>query len=447
MKKIKDLLLSVILPRRMYHYHDMKVIYSVLVFILSAFLLLFSINLSTEKFMKQIIEKPDFDNYTYQLISEESDKIPNYKIATSHSGNLYLDCETPGEGGSVDTFRGVYNLTLKDESRGSYLLVTIVFYEDLDLFSSNDTTISENSVQKLKDNTGFDLAGYMSQPRKDNTNYMLYVYTMKSLYYLYNLGQEYSNGKWVTSSSMRTSSFEYNATDGTTKYFVPKDESELVLNSYGKYDTSNWTIETTEDGVASFDSSIKAEKRIANDIRKVISSGEYVYGNLETDLINGNDNPINFSTNSNIPEVIKLNVDLMADSDATIQKNMYSFFVVLLNVIFPVIWVFITWLLSKRFAMNKFREYYAICSITYITTSFIGFILGFFISFDRLMLILLIIELLYYIFVTFRINTDPSLLEENNDENDSDDKPIAPKIVKPNVEFKKVQSDDAYRVE
>jgi len=45
------------------------------------------------------------------------------------------------------------------------------------------------------------------------------------------------------------------------------------------------------------------------------------------------------------------------------------------------------------FAMNKFREYYAICAITYLSTSVIGCILGFFIEFTKLMLIVLIIEL------------------------------------------------------
>ena len=56
------------------------------------------------------------------------------------------------------------------------------------------------------------------------------------------------------------------------------------------------------------------------------------------------------------------------------------------------------------------------------------------------------IELVYYIFVTFRINTDPDLLDENKDDN-GNSKVETPKIIKPKTEFKKIQSDDAYRVE
>ena len=98
--------------------------------------------------------------------------------------------------------------------------------------------------------------------------------------------------------------------------------------------------------------------------------------------------------------------------------------------------------------MNKFKEYYAICSITYITTSILGFILGFFIKFDTLMFILLIIELIYYIFVTFRINTDPNLLnpkdEERKDDSNDNNKP---EVEQPAITFKKIKSDDAYHVE
>lgn len=445
--KIKDIILSLVLPRRMYRFHDLKVIYSVMIFIVSAFLLMFSINISTERFMKDLIGTPDFENYKYNIVPEESDTIPKYQIATSHSGNLYLDCELPGVDGSTDAFRGVYNITLEDDARNHRIILTTVFFEDLDLFSSTDTTISADSVEKLKNEGNFDLSGYLNQERTDKTTYILYVFSTKAFYYLYDLGQEYVDGKWVDATNVRYTSFEYND-DGTYKYFLPKDETELVLNSYGKYDTSYWTIEAAEGATASFNSNIVSERRIAKDLRKVLSSGEYVYGNLETELINQEENAVNFSSNENIVEVIELSVNLMADCDANIQKNMYSFFVVLINIIFPVIWVFITWLLSKKFIMNKFKEYYAICSITYVTTSFIGFILGFFISFDRLMLILLIIELLYYIFVTFRINTNPHLLDEENGDNDGEgNKTEMPKIVKPSTNFKKVQSNDAYRVE
>lgn len=445
MKKVIDFLASIVMPRKMYKYHDLKVIYSVLIFIVSIFVLLFSINISTKGFMEDLIGHPDFEHYEYSIVEEESDKFPKYQIATSHSGNLYLDCEEAGKDGGTDTFNGVYNATLKDAERDRTVLVTVVFYENLDLFSSTDNMIAEGSLKKLKEVANFDLDGYVNQERKEKTSYVLYIFTTKSFYYLYDLGQEYRDGKWSVASNIRNTSFECN-TDGTYKYYLPKDETELVLNAYGKYDTSYWTMESTQDATASFNSEIKSETRLADNVRRALSSGEYVYGNLETTYINQDENAINFGSNSNLSNVLELNVKLMAECDANIQKNMYSFFVVLINLVFPIVWVFITWLLSKKFVMSKFREYYAICSITYVTTSVIGFILGFFMSFDRLMLILLMIELIYYIFVTFRINTDPDLLDGNKDE-EGNSTVETPKIIKPKTEFKKIQSDDAYRVE
>ena len=57
-------------------------------------------------------------------------------------------------------------------------------------------------------------------------------------------------------------------------------------------------------------------------------------------------------------------------------------------------------------------------------------------------------ELIYYIFVTFRINTDPNLLnpkdEERKDDSNDNNKP---EVEQPAITFKKIKSDDAYHVE
>ena len=95
MKKVKEFLLSIILPRKMYRHHSMKVIYSVFVFILSAFLLLFSINLSTKRFMKDMIGSVNFEENDYKVVNEI--QLPKYRIAKSNSGGYYLDVEEVGE--------------------------------------------------------------------------------------------------------------------------------------------------------------------------------------------------------------------------------------------------------------------------------------------------------------------------------------------------------------
>lgn len=111
MKKVKEFLLSIILPRKMYRHHSMKVIYSVFVFILSAFLLLFSINLSTKRFMKDMIGSVNFEENDYKVVNEI--QLPKYRIAKSNSGGYYLDVEEVGEDGKADNFKGVLKFYLR----------------------------------------------------------------------------------------------------------------------------------------------------------------------------------------------------------------------------------------------------------------------------------------------------------------------------------------------
>lgn len=117
MKKVKEFLLSIILPRKMYRYHSMKIIYSVFVFILSAFLLLFSVNLSTERFMKDMIGSINFEENDYKVVNEI--QLPKYRIAKSNSGGYYLDVDEVGEDGKADSFQGVFEILFEDSKKKS----------------------------------------------------------------------------------------------------------------------------------------------------------------------------------------------------------------------------------------------------------------------------------------------------------------------------------------
>ena len=66
MKKFKDFILSFILPRKMYRHHNMKFIYALFIFILSAFIILFSVNLSVKRFMRKNIGTPRFAETQYE---------------------------------------------------------------------------------------------------------------------------------------------------------------------------------------------------------------------------------------------------------------------------------------------------------------------------------------------------------------------------------------------
>ncbi len=486
MKKVKDFLLSLILPRRMYKYHSIRFIFSLLIFILSVFVIFTSVKLSTKRLLQKDYVTVDFTKYN---IISENDHFASYQISESESDCL-LDVEE-NNGSKTDTYQKVNKVVLTNDA-GQNVELTVVFDEGCDFFNTEAPALSI-------DRHLFDLQGYLSQTRKENTTYVLYIFTKKSFYYLYDLGkQKNKNGQWVDNQVALYDVYETDA-DGNQTYYLPKDESELIDNEFGSYDTSFWTIKTSKDEKASFDENIKASTRLRGayqyylpkdetevkvledgsydislwskvvedenatftyqdqvikakklfipNLRKILRSGEYLYSNVDYDKFNNG--TFNFNQNANIGEVLKVGSDLMLDFDTRFQTSIYAIIAMVINLIVPIVWVFITWLVSRKFVMNKFKEYYAICAITYLDASIIGFILGFFIKFDKLMLILLIFELIYYIFATFRINTNPELLnkKDDNTKGNDDDHFDKPGSKKPDLTFNKISESDAYRVE
>lgn len=456
MKKVLNFLATLVLPRKMYKYHEMKIIYSVGIFLLSMVVLLLSINLTTKHHMYEKIQKPDFEKYDFELINEKSINVaiindqvqnvnmPKYKIATSNSGGFYLDIDYTTD--TPDTFKGIFTRVYKNTTTNRLLEVKIILDETSDFFDEdNQTTLFDERL--------IDLGGYLKQDRDENTDYLLCAFTRKSFYYLYNLGQVKENNKWVDTASTRYGAYEVDA-NGEYIYYLPTvgkeaEELENKLNSYGKYDTSLWSTITTEGASETYTLSdgsqitLTAEKKLRQNVRYMIYNGEYIYSNVDQELLNNDANLYN----SDFKKVMINLIDAMAEADTNIQKSFYTIFVMVINLGLSLLWVLITWLLSRKFVMNKFREYYAICSITYLTSSVLGCILGFFIRFDTLMLIMLAIELMYYIVVTFRINTDPNLLNPKDDDSNNDTPSNTNKPDAPAITFKKIKTHDTYTVE
>ena len=143
MNKTKDFLLSLILPRRMYRFHKMKALYSVLIFLVSMMVLLFSVNITAEKHMEKVIQTLDFENNQYYPESGYSG-LPKYEIVQSKSsGGLYLDVQAASSTGSTDDFKGVYDIVIKNGKVGyenETVYLTVVFIENLDPFATKHPT-------------------------------------------------------------------------------------------------------------------------------------------------------------------------------------------------------------------------------------------------------------------------------------------------------------------
>lgn len=442
--KIKDTILSFILPRKMYRHHRMRFIFSLGLFICSTLIILFSVNTSTKKFIKKLIPTTEVSNSIYNSSKIE---VPNYSIIETPDGEVILDCNIESNvEGVVNGYRNVFHDEISKKDGTGVLDLTIVFIEDMNTLK---TTQEEIAVEMSKLKSVFDFDSYMNQQCSDTKEYLLYIFTRNSFYYCFNLGKVKDKaGVWVDNPNVfQITSYEYDTASNQNIYYLPASSEQLVKSEQfpDQWDTSKWTNMVSSSDTFEYNGEvIHAKKKFNNNIRHILFKGEYMYNSVDYSLINSTENPVNFSKNTDKLSVISGMYDIMVDVDTNIQKSLYSFFTLISNLILPLVFVLITWLLSKNFVLSKFKEYYAICSIIYLVVSIIGFGLGFLIPFDKLIFILIIVELLYYIIATFRINSDQALLDEAA-ENGEEAK--QPGIIKPKMKFTKIESDDSYHIE
>lgn len=106
MKKIKDFLLSLILPSKMYKHHNMRFIYSLGIFILATLIILFSVNLSMRKFTEKTIPTAKFNPSDY---NGGTLTFPEYQIVELPTGEVIFDCTAVSTEGKVDEYRGTFH--------------------------------------------------------------------------------------------------------------------------------------------------------------------------------------------------------------------------------------------------------------------------------------------------------------------------------------------------
>lgn len=88
-------------------------------------------------------------------------------------------------------------------------------------------------------------------------------------------------------------------------------------------------------------------------------------------------------------------------------KQNYTLSSFIMNVIIPLIMIFLFYIIFKRGGvLKKFKEYYNIAAIAFVPTSIIIFLLGFFISYTEAFIIYFPVQALFYIFCIFRINVE-----------------------------------------
>lgn len=325
--------------------------------------------------------------------------------------------------------QGIYHCILKDNLEG-FVDLTVVIDVNMDI---------DNDHKKF---TYFDYEGYMKQSRTDKTTYILCVYTSRRFFFVYNLCQKLVDGNFASLDYNGSSIFE-KTTAGNYKYYLPNDASEIKLNTYGELDTRLWTKEVNGDDVLNYDEfygktiltnkevdAIKPVDRHKENLEDAVystHSRSYQYRDLLTTGFEDSNTLLRKGLNN----YLQIVCDAMISVDAANYELIYGIISFGIFVIFPLILVLIVWLMSKKLFMKKIREYYAIGAICYAETGLLAFIVGFFLPFDKFALYLMLVQAWYFIFVTFRINTDP---QYNNDETNNDN----PKPAIEKLEFKKI---------
>ena len=438
--KILGFIKSLFLPRRMVTHMNMRFILSLLLLMLASCLNIVTSNTRASKDAEKILSFPslylDVTN-DFKVTNEVEDKnLPLISIDQSSDKKIKVMVDGKEQEVSVpythlnSDDNGVYHnvFTANDKN----LDVTVVVEEDV--YASIGTIESPISLKR------FDLEGYFKQDKIENTEYLLYVFTLDGLYFSFSLDQIDENGQSVKAIN---NSFVFECRDdGALKYFLPASVNELKINSYGDFDTTLWTKEVSVDDqnsvVASTEhynelvsggldisyeqytlmvSNIKPVTRHLKNLSNALYGDVYFYHNLESD---------NFSFESINTSIKDFNVGLkaaMIEFNAGMLKTSSLLVSIVITLLFPFFLAGVTWLLSKNFYMNKFRQYYAIAALCFSMTTIIALIAGFFVSYTNMAFALLVIASVYYIVATFRINTIYKE-EEDDDPKPNHKKPI-----------------------
>lgn len=413
---MKNLILSLILPRKMEEHRDMNLFIAVLLFVLSMIL---CAGIPAKRLTKVIKNNYLTDCYVFNGTYDaefQKQALPTYEIVNGEISTFTLVNDKK-------EYDFVYKL--QDES---VINLKIVYQLDID----NEHEIDKNIL---------DLDEYLNyNPFNDDHSLkqkdVLAVFTKTGMYYIFNHGYSYGyvNNKEATleqanylnvvewNDTGKWSIYEHSldTVDGkevfTAYYRHPANAQELADDPFGK----NWSlVDPSDKPLNGLDYTPK--QRINSNLYELFhysnaaNVGYYSYKSLETlgsDYLTFDENPLT--------EMSDL---LIMDLQSSIRTYNYilSFFYV---VILPLIWVLIVWLvMHKNGELTRFREYYAIASVSFLVPSIIIGIIGFFIPYQLISRFAMILHAGYYFVCASRIN---SMTRNKSDSN-------KPKLVKQEV--------------
>lgn len=434
-KKFKDFLLSLVVPHRMVRFKDMSVFISLILLLLGCVISVFSCNAR----MRKYVERTIYGEYV-QIKENDNDGIGEINFSINRENLATYD-------------KNIIEKDLLSEDEKTTYKVTLVFGDVIKKEENNDDFILD--VQLANFNID-DYVFYNQNNRAENTIYLLYVFTDASVYHLYDLGQKIDEGKYV--DNLREI---YQFSD--KKYYLPKDETELVSSNFVKDDTSNeyynyavskWSVEAKEGeekiiNVNGKDVVVKAMPKLG---RTIEDKDYYSIDNVVRKVIKYSDMK-SFASYDGEFKIDSFKTSLSAfingyfDSYVYRETDTNKGFLLLISlsvfILIPVLFSLFVWLFTRKRGMTGYKGYLNIMAIIQFYLAILFFILGWFVNIVNNLIIVvigLLVMLWYYIFVIYQITK--RIEKENNESNNSKtDKKDEENKTPTKPEFKKIDKD------
>lgn len=307
------------------------------------------------------------------------------------------------------------------------------------------TQVSIESVQRLFSTSNlryFDFQAYFEEKtgKEKGVDDVLIIYTRTLVYYLYNRGYTSTEDPYnyitMPDNKGKLQHPIYN-------YYLPSNQAEALLPEEQWTKTASYgeKVEFSTIEYTAFPKTINPSLAAIFAYNSPILS----YHNARAakiDILN--------TSPSNIAKILtEFNITSWTDS-VKFQTSCTA--AVPFGFLLPLLCILITWLMSrKRGVMKTFKEYFNLAAFAAILPTIVCFILGFFVQYTQFIFYTIIIQLGFYIFAAYRVNTmknvststqtttDTLVVEDGNVIDTSTDKTI---VEKAKVEETNDKDDD-----
>ena len=432
MKKVLDFILSFIVPKKMKRYRNLNIFLIVLIFLGCALLCAGVSNLALEAYVKRNKENFRLFSETYDLPSGNEEVLPKFNL----NQKTYSIEDFAGEQKIFET-----TFTLEDSSELNLTLVyePDVYINDLSETKHDDRIIEFNIIDYYNYVPERDADGNLKEKNGPIGEYLDYSYTrylestgwsiMESkhvlpkdeseIVYLDTEKKELDYSKWTLSASLGDTTTIGDTTyvayaTGEDAYFLPATSSEVNL--------SDWSLSCNKDDTITHNGvEYQAKTRINRNLHNVfVSENTQRIGVFS--LYQASKMGVNFSdlngdnkATTDMKLVVEAIGDLMVKTGVSQLENYNTIYAMIFIFIMPLLWTFALWVMSRKFGeLTRFKEYYAICAVSYIVPSILTALFTLFSQpYAFIAQYAMFIQLGFYIYMVYKIN-NPKVKNNNN---------------------------------